>query len=89
MLLGPNIFYPCYNFLFYFYVCIIRAFQAMLVVKNPPANAANVRDPGLIPGSGRSPGGGHSNPLWYAWRIPLTEEPDKLQFIGSQRTGHD
>ena len=37
-----------------------------LVVKNPPANAGNIRDPGLIPGSGRSPGGGHSNPLQYS-----------------------
>ena len=35
----------------------------VLVVKNPPANAGDVRDVGLIPGLGRSPGGGHSNPL--------------------------
>ena len=34
-----------------------------LVVKNPPANAGDVRDMGLTPGSGRSPGGGHGNPL--------------------------
>ena len=34
-----------------------------LVVKNPPASAGDARDPGSIPGSGRSPGGGHSNPL--------------------------
>ena len=34
-----------------------------LVVKNLPANAGDVRDLGLIPGSGRSPGGGYSNPL--------------------------
>ena len=33
------------------------------MVKNPPANAG---DAGLIPGSGRSPGGGNSNPLLYA-----------------------
>ena len=31
--------------------------------KNPPVNAGDVRDSGLIPGSGRSPGGGHGNPL--------------------------
>ena len=36
--------------------------QGVLVVKNLPANAGEVRDTGLIPGSGRSPGGGHSNP---------------------------
>ena len=62
----------------------------MLVVKNPPANAGDIRDTGLIPGSGRSPGGGHNNPLQYfAWRIPWTEEPGRLQSIGSQRVGHD
>ena len=36
------------------------------MVKNPPANAGDVRDSGLIPGSGRSPGGGHGNPLQYS-----------------------
>ena len=34
------------------------------MVKNPPANAVDIRDVGLIPGSGKSPGGGHGNPLW-------------------------
>ena len=34
-----------------------------LAVKNPPANAGDVRDAHSIPGLGRSPGGGHSNPL--------------------------
>ena len=33
------------------------------MVKNPLANAGDIRDVGLIPGSGRSPGGGYSNPL--------------------------
>ena len=36
-----------------------------LVVKNLPANAGNLGDAILIPGSGRSPGGGHGNPLQY------------------------
>ena len=36
-----------------------------LVVKNLPANAGDVRDAGLIPGSERSPGGGHGNPLQH------------------------
>ena len=35
----------------------------MLVVKNLPANAGDIRDRGLIPGSERSPGGGQSNTL--------------------------
>ena len=40
--------------------------QLTLVVKNPPANAGDVRDAGLIPGSGRAPGGGHGKPLQYS-----------------------
>ena len=43
-----------------------RAFQVVLVVKNLPANAGDIRDTGFIPGSGRYPGGGHSNPLQYS-----------------------
>ena len=34
--------------------------------KNPHANAGDVRDMGLIPGSGRSPGGGQGNPPQYS-----------------------
>ena len=37
-----------------------------LLVKNPLANAGDVRDTGLISGLGRSPGGGHGNPLQYS-----------------------
>ena len=40
--------------------------QVVLVVKNLPANAGDIRDTGLIPGSGRSPGGGQGNPLQYS-----------------------
>ena len=42
------------------------AFQMALEVKNLPANARDVRDVGLIPGLGRSPGGGHGNSLQYS-----------------------
>ena len=38
----------------------------MLVIKNLPANAEDIREEGLIPGLGRSPGGGHGNPLLYS-----------------------
>ena len=41
----------------------MRASQVALVVKSLPASAGDVRDSGLIPGLGRSPGGGHGNPL--------------------------
>ena len=37
----------------------------VLVVKNPPANAGDIKDQGSIPGWGRSPGGGHGNPLQH------------------------
>ena len=36
------------------------------MVKNLPANARGIRDVGSIPGLGRSPGGGHGNPLQYS-----------------------
>ena len=37
----------------------------MLTVKNLPTNARDVNDASLVPGLGRSPGGGHGNPLQY------------------------
>ena len=47
-------------------------------------------DVGSIPGSGRSPGGGNSNPLQYSsLEIPWTEEPGGLQSMGSQKVRHD
>ena len=39
----------------------------VLVVKNPPANAGDIRDVGLTPGSGRSPGIGNGNPPQYSY----------------------
>ena len=59
----------------------------VLRVKNPHAKA---EDPGLIPGSGRSPREGNDNPLQYvAWRVPWTEEAGNLRSMGSQRVRHD
>ena len=49
----------CYLFL--------RASQVLLVVKNLPTNVGDTRNTGLITGLGRSPGGGHGNPLQYSW----------------------
>ena len=49
--------------------------QVALVVKNPPANAGDIRDAGLIPGLGGSPEGGNGNhSSILAWRISWTEE---------------
>ena len=42
------------------------ASKVVLVVKNLLANAGDIRDAGSIPGLGRSPGGGHGNPLQYS-----------------------
>ena len=65
----------------------VLGFQGDIVVKNPPANAGDARDVGLIPGLGRTPGkemATYSNIL--AWKIPWTEV---LQSIGSQRVKHN
>ena len=66
------------------------ASQVALVVKNLPSNARDLRDSGLIPG-------------WedllekemairssiIAWKIPWTEEPGRLQYMGLQRVRHN
>ena len=66
------------------------ASQVVLVVKNPPADAGDVRDAGLILGLEDPLEEGvatHSSTL--AWRIPWTWEPDRLQSMGSRRVRHD
>ena len=61
----------------------------VLVVKNLPINEGDVRDAGLIPGSGRCPGGDHGNALQYSYlENPTSEEPGGLWSIGSQRVKH-
>ena len=53
-------------------------------------SACNVGDLGSVPGLRGSPGGGHAtHSSIIAWRIPWTEEPGRLQSVGSQRVGHD
>ena len=50
------------------------------MVKNLPANAGDTRDLGSIPGSGRSPGGGHGNPLQYSClENPQGQESGRLR----------
>ena len=48
------------------YVSFLGASPGALVVKNLSDNAGDIRDLGLIPGSGRSSGGGNGNPLQYS-----------------------
>ena len=56
------------------------------MVKNPPANARDVRGAGLIPGPGRSPGGEHGNPLQYSClENPMDRRALWLQSMGSHR----
>ena len=45
---------------------LLRASQVAPMVKDLPANAGDVRDTGSIPGLGKSPGGGHGNPLQFS-----------------------
>ena len=59
------------------------------MVKNPPDNTGDIRDTGLIPGSGRSPEEGMATHSSIAWRIPWTEKPGRLQFTGLQGVGHN
>ena len=55
-----------------------------------PVFAGDAEDSCLIPGSGRSPREGNGNLLQYSWLENLwTEEPGGLQFMGSQRVGHN
>ena len=55
------------------------------MVKSPSANAGDIRDMGMIPGSGRPPGGGEGNPPQYSClENPWTEQPSGLQSIGLQ-----
>ena len=66
------------------------SFPGGAVVKNLPANMADARDTGLIPGLGRFPGiamAPHSST--FAWKIAWKEEPGRLQSMGSLRVGHD
>ena len=65
-----------------------------LVIKNPPANAGDIRDAISIPGSGRSPGGGYGNPLQYsclenpmdrgAWQATIASHKVRLKWLSTQ-----
>ena len=60
------------------------------MVKNPPANAGDIRDRGSIPGSGRSPGGGHGNPFQYSClENPMDRGAWQAIAHGVKKVGHD
>ena len=60
-LLGP---FTVQNLAFIMLYVLSWAFQVALVIQKLPANAGDL---GSVPGSGRSPGGGHGNPLQYSY----------------------
>ena len=80
---------------------VCGASQVVLVIKNLPTNAGDVRDPGSIPGSGRSPAGGHGNPLqcsgpknpmdsgaWQAAVPGFTESQTRLKRLNTHAHTH-
>ena len=69
---------------------LLRGLPQWLSGKESACNAGVAENSSSIPELGRSPRGGHGNPLQYpGWRIPWTEELGRLQFMGLQRVGHN
>ena len=68
--------------------CVLH--QVALVVKNPPANARDIRGTSSLSGSERCPGGGHGNPLQYSSpENPMDRGAWRAAVLGSHRFGHD
>ena len=64
----------------------LMGFSGGSVIKNLPANSGDIRDVGLIPELGRSPGVGSGKPLSIlARKIPWTVEPGGLQSMGHKK----
>ena len=81
----------CIHLLIYCLLWWVLGFSRWLSGKESTSNAEGTGDTGLIPGSGRSPGGGCGNPLQYSC---LENPMDRgawwdIQFLGSQRLRHD
>ena len=70
---------------------VLECFPGGSVVKNPPSNAGDTGDVGLIPESGRFPGEANGNPLHYSCLENSMERGAwwAIQSMGSQRAGHD
>ena len=74
-----------YSNCIHIYIC-----TGLLQCLSSEERACNTADVCSIPGLGKSPGGGHSNPLQYSClENPMEEEPGVLQSIGVQRVGHN
>ena len=83
-------FIPYYGWVI-FHVYMYRVSPDGSVAKESPRNAEDAGDTGLIPGSGRSPGEEHGNPLQYysCLKNLMDRGPGRLQSMGFQRVGHD
>ena len=71
---------------------IVKCWASLVsqTVKNLPAGAGDMRDTGLIPGSGRSlEEDVVTHSIILAWKIPWIEEPGRLQSMGLQTVRHD
>ena len=78
------------RFLFIYKHRLKYASQVILVVKNKPANAEDVRDAVLIPELGRCPGDGHGNPLQYSClENPVDRGDWQVTVHGVAKSGHD
>ena len=72
-------------------ICRVKGLTRRLSSKESVYKAEDAGDAtDSIPGSRRSSGGGYKqpSPVFLPWRIPWTEEPVRLQFIGSHRVTH-
>ena len=84
--------FPLDKSMLFTYLKVDWSFHDGSMDKESPCDAGDTRDPGLIPGSGISPGEGNSNPLQHlAWEIPWTEDPgglqSKVQRVTKSQTG--
>ena len=62
----------------------------VLIVKNPPANAGDIRDAGLIPKPGRSSGGGQGNPLQYSCAVHrVAQSQTRLKRLSTIAPGNE
>ena len=68
-------------------------FPGGAMIKNPPANAGNLRNAGSVPGSGRYPAVGNGNSLQYCCLRSTMDRNSRdawwLLSVGSQRVGQD
>ena len=83
--------YSCTGFFFFkLFILYWSIADYTVVVQKVKSLTYNERDPGSIPGLGRSPRGGNGNSLQcFCLENPWTEEPGRLQSMGSQRVSQD